>query len=739
MGPKFTLSRTVNKRVIEDAEIGFERGAFALRWRHFIESKQAATGKDTQRDIHKPSIQPDNKVNTTNNQTSSNEEADPENHHENDNPPDPSTSASALIPRFSDTDTKMAPAAPQPVEHMIRKLKQKILTAYKTHKTKAPNHTKEEKLALEAAREDSSVIFKPSDKCKGLVIMPKQTYIDKVQPIVAEYEHITKNPTPKLEAMTKRVIHETMDNVVHEKVIKNIIPNSSRTAELYGLPKNHKANVPLRPIVSACGDPLDKLSWFLERIITQLLPLIPAHLKNTEQYLSTLKNKYPDSLPPGAIVFTMDVQNLYGNVPTDEAITAVCNMIHSHKNQIDLFGITLDDLRTLLQHCLQNNYVRFGTEFYKQTKGIAMGSRVAPPIAITFMHTVESLILSSPGHQPVLYLRYIDDILGVWTHGADALDEYHQFINSFHPSLKFSLEKTNANQNSSVPFLDTRITVTPAGQYSTELYFKPMASPIIIHFTSAQPIQVKLAVLHSELTRAKRTGSNDETIERGIQKVTQIFLSNGYPLRIIKRAIFKVKNIEKLSNKQDRDRQKNTTFISLPFIDDDLSRRINVKVRSSGLPIKIAWQRGQTTSSILVHSALNPPKCPSGNKTCNACAAGVEGKCTTKNVVYEINCMLCQVSNYIGETKRLLRLRFNEHLRDAKNKTRDTPFGDHMRNHHSDDTITASSLHIRILRRCKDVASLKITESKYIRDLNPKLNTQTSSWKLIAPPPYGSD
>ena len=655
--------------------------------------------------------------------------------------PEPPNSACALIPRFSDTDTRMAPTAPQPVEYEIRKLKQKILTAYKTHQTKASNHTQGEKLALEAARKDDSVIFKPSDKCKGLVVMPKQTYIDKIQPIVAEYENIQKNPTPKLEAMTKRVIHDTMDEGVNEKVIKKIIPNSSRTAELYGLPKNHKDNVPLRPIVSACGDPLDKLSWFLERIINQLLPLIPAHLKNTDQYLTTLKNKYPDSLPPGAIVFTMDVQNLYGNIPTDEAITAVCNTIDAHKNQIDLFGLTLDSLRTLLQHCLQNNYVRFGEEFYKQTKGIAMGSRVAPPIAITFMHTIESLILSSPGDQPVLYLRYIDDILGVWTHGADALDKYHQFMNSFHPSLKFSLERTDSSQNSSVPFLDTLITVTPSGQYSTELYFKPMASPIIIHFTSAQPIQVKLAVLHSELTRAKRTSTNDEAMERGIQKVTKIFISNGYPLRTIKRAIFKVKNIQKLNNnKQDKDRLKhNTTFISLPFIDDDLSRRINVKVRSSGLPIKIAWQKGQTTSSMLVKSALNPPKCPSGNKTCHACVAGVEGKCTTKNVVYEIKCMLCQDVNYIGETKRLLRLRFNEHLRDAKNRTRDTPFGDHMRSLHSDDIITASSLHIQILRRCKDVASLKITESKYIRDLKPKLNTHTSSWKLISPPPYGPE
>ena len=47
----------------------------------------------------------------------------------------------------------------------------------------------------------------------------------------------------------------------------------------------------MRPIVSACGDPIDKLSWFLERIITQLLIFVPAHLKNTYDFLDRLKKK----------------------------------------------------------------------------------------------------------------------------------------------------------------------------------------------------------------------------------------------------------------------------------------------------------------------------------------------------------------------------------------------------------------------------------------------------------------
>ena len=149
-----------------------------------------------------------------------------------------------------------------------------------------------------------------------------------------------------------------------------------------------------------------------------------------------------------------------------------------------------------------------------------------------------------------------------------------------------------------------------------------------------------------------------------------------------------MKHTRERNNTQNRNTlNQNTTFISLPFIDDDLSRKVNAEVRASGLPIKIAWQMGQTVSSILVRSALTPPNCPSGNKTCYACKAVVQGKCTTKSVVYEIKCTICKDSDYIGETKRQIRLRFNEHLRAAKNKPRDTPFrrphaGPSLRHHY---------------------------------------------------------
>ena len=400
----------------------------------------------------------------------------------------------------------------------------------------------------------------------------------------------------------------------------------------------------------------------------------------------------------------------------------------------------------LLRHCLNNNYVRFGQKYFKQTVGVAMGSRIAPPLAIIFMDAVETLLLTSEDsqYQPAAYMRYIDDVLGIWTHGSDKLDEYFRFLNEFHPALKFTIERTDQTNGGCIPYLDTTITVKPDGNYSTELYIKPMAAPIILHFSSAHPIQCKRSVLYSQLLRAKRIGSDKQAEERGMAKIESLFRHNGYPNKLIQTTKHKVLFTHKPGTAQNRntnvhkmDRQ-DTTYISLPYIDDTLARRVDGALKSSGLKARIAWSSGKTLAKHVIRSALESPPCPAGNKKCNTCEAGLSGRCHTKDVVYKITCTLCDQtpSFYIGETKRRVRDRFNEHIRDAKNKTTNTPFGDHVTRRHPDSSITSASFEISIERVCKDVADLKIAESIEIRNQRPNLNTQTSSWPLLHPPAY---
>ena len=634
----------------------------------------------------------------------------------------------------------MAPPSDGTTERLFRSLKRRIMGCFKNHRGHQANHSREDIQALNEIRSDPEVIVKRSDKCKGFVLMPKKTYVEKAETITSQYEQVPKNPTPRLEAKTKKMISQNPGGKVPDKIISAIRPNSSRTAELYRLPKSHKKDIPLRPIVSACGDPLDKLTWFLERIISQLLAFVPAHLKNTYDFLTRLNNTFPKGVPVDSILFTVDVANLYGNIPINEAIESTMKLIDKHKENIDLLGLDSDTIKSLLSHCLTNNYVRFGQRYYKQNQGIAMGSRIAPPIAIIFMDAIESMILSSAHFQPVLYTRYIDDIFCVWTHGPEALNEFLNYLNNFHPSLKFSVERSDHSDKRQIPFLDTLITLEKNGTLTTELYLKPMASPIILPFSSAHPIQTKKSVLYAQLLRANRLGSSTSARERGMNQIESLFRSNGYPKKMLRTAKFLVKTRNHRNPSQDQkqsNRHTDITYISLPFIDDQLSSKIQSIVKNSNLPVRIAWQSGLTLAEKLTHSALEKPPCPAGNKKCHCCMSGLAGKCHAKNAVYMITCNLCdQKASYIGESKRSVRLRFNEHLRDAKNKTKNTPFGDHFMKCHEQVEIDENTLSISILQICKDIAELKIAESIEIRNHKPVLNIMTSSWTLIKPVPY---
>ena len=689
--PKFAMTQNIIGKTFNDVEVGLERAVYALRWKLDIESRRAGQSL-------------------------------------------PSSSCLQLKPRFADNDAAVPRPASVETERTVSKLKRKILGIYRNHRVTVSNVLPEQEKALKELSLNSDVIVKPSDKCKGLVIMDKGEYVDKALGILADYEPIKTNPTPKVEAVTKRVIKTVMDNKVDKHLVQALLPQGSRTAEMYGLPKNHKESVPLRPIVSACGDPLDKLSWFLERILTQLLKYVPAHLPNTDTYLDRVKETYPNGFPPGTTVFSLDVKNLYGNIPIDEAVQAAINLLKAHKESINLFGLSWLDVEPLLHHCLTNSYCRFGQSFFKQKVGLPMGSRIAPPVAIIFMGAIEQVFLSTRRAQPSMYMRYIDDCFCVWPHSSEELTEYFDYVNTIHPTITFTIERSDTYEPpGQLPFLDTLIRVDPSGHFTTELYIKPVAAPIILSFDSAQPFKLKKAVAKSQFLRALRVSSDPLSAKRSTDKVNELFLSNGYPSRwllgVARQAQRQNQKIDKNTDPKNRNK-KDKIFVSLPFIDETLTRKVEATLRSVNLDLTAAWVNGNTLTKRLVHSALEPPPCRAGNRSCRTCNSGLRGRCTAKNVVYEITCEMCSPpKKYIGETKRCVRYRFDEHFRDGANHTDQTPFGDHMTACHPSEP--APQLSITILRRCKDGADRKIAEALAIRDRNPKLNSQIDTWPVL--------
>ena len=410
--------------------------------------------------------------------------------------------------------------------------------------------------------------------------------------------------------------------------------------------------------------------------------------------------------------------------------------METNLSKINTFGVGLNDVRRVLTHVLSNNFVRFSSKIFRQATGIAMGNRLAPPVAIAFMHVFETGFFSRLVDAPMFYVRYIDDILGVWTHGFHRLNHFFNLMNSHHPHIRLTMEHTE--HTGRLAFLDTLITVHPSGTYNTELYFKPMTAPIILHYTSAHPKSTKKAVLNAEIKRAIRVSSDEHAKERSLCAIKQLFVENGYPLDMIRRTIKNntQKDIHRNRKYKKNKNINNVIFMRLPYIDETIVRRVNGILRGSKAPIKPVWINENSLQNRLISSPLTRPPCPSGNKMCHTCDNGLQGRCNIKNVVYKITCERCEGArrneSYVGECTRPVRYRFNEHLSDARLRRPDTPLGDHSMQFHPDlsNSELNKSFRIEIIDRGKDCADVKIKESIQIRDLGPSLNSMQSSWPL---------
>ena len=181
-----------------------------------------------------------------------------------------------------------------------------------------------------------------------------------------------------------------------------------------------------------------------------------------------------------------------------------------------------------------------------------------------------------------------------------------------------------------------------------------MNSGIILHYRSAHTTSTKHNIARNQFRRAIRNSSSSDKEKTSIDKIWTLLVKNGYPEKVLKRILREVqrKNAPTYRGRTDPKKYRDG-FLCLPYVDEALLHKIQSKVRKSGLNVRIAWKNPNKLRNKLIRSALSKPKCPGGPR-CHTCASGFSGDCTQKNVVYRLNCKLCQEkgqnSIYIGET-----------------------------------------------------------------------------------------
>ena len=174
-------------------------------------------------------------------------------------------------------------------------------------------------------------------------------------------------------------------------------PTGCVPPKFYGLPKIHKPDTPLRPIVSSCGYVTYGVAKELAKILKPLVGQSPHHINSTQDFVEQAKHF---KLESGECLSSYDVSALFTSVPIDPALQIIKDLLVKDNTLKERTVMDVEDIILLLEFCLKNTYFSFQGQFYEQVEGAAMGSPVSPIVANLYMEYLEQKALSTAPHPP---------------------------------------------------------------------------------------------------------------------------------------------------------------------------------------------------------------------------------------------------------------------------------------------------------------------------------------------------
>ena len=127
----------------------------------------------------------------------------------------------------------------------------------------------------------------------------------------------TKKHKSKLISILKDILSK---GNITGKIYNCLYPTAENSPKFYGLPKVHKENTPLRPIVSSCGSINYNTSKHLAGILGPLVGHSDHHVKNRDDFVSKIKDL---EVPPGQTLVSFDVTSLFTSIPVDKALAVL--------------------------------------------------------------------------------------------------------------------------------------------------------------------------------------------------------------------------------------------------------------------------------------------------------------------------------------------------------------------------------------------------------------------------------
>nr|XP_049699777.1 uncharacterized protein LOC126053464 [Helicoverpa armigera] len=500
-------------------------------------------------------------------------------------------------------------------KHDSEAIRQDISSVLRRNILPKPNLNKNQYLALKNLRDRPELTILRADKGNATVVMDTSDYNDKIQDLLSDvstYKQVKTDPTTKTLKSTSDLIKKYSETLNLD--VRYLVPSCAKPPKLYGLPKIHKPNAPLRPIVSQIDSPTYRLAQHLAKVLSPLRGNTAAYVKDSYHFVSEIKHL---QLADNETMVSFDVQSLFTCLPVEDCIKIVSKKLAENNMPTEY--------AELLKHCLTSGYLLWNNHFYTQVDGVAMGSPVSPIVADIFMEDFEERALQSAPVTPKFYKRYVDDTFTILP--SDKVTAFLNHLNSINPKIQFTME---SEANNSLAFLDVLVIRNPNNTLSHTVYRKKTHTDKYLHGESHHhPTQ--LSTVGKSLFQRARGICDEQHLGAELQHVKQVLHDNKLRVpRPRRRTRVKPATVERLP-------------AVLPYI-----RGVTDKI---GYILKRASIKTYFKPLKKISQFLPPVKCHIPLQD-----AGV----------YKLECD-CGLS-YIGQTKRSIGTRVKEHIADVKHR-----------------------------------------------------------------------
>lgn len=471
------------------------------------------------------------------------------------------------------------------------------------------------------------IIITEADKGNRTVIMYKEDYNNKLLQLVTDtsvYRPVKNDPTSRIQTHNNDIAKRLFDlKLIDTRTKLQLTSYNAICPRIYGQPKAHKPNLPLRPVVPNVTSPTYHLAKFVSSILQRGFTSI-FNVKDSRTFCQYVNNT---SVPPDHIIVSFDVVSLFTNIPkylVTHDIIMSWPEISPHTN------ISLDIFLEIVEFLIDSSYFCFQNNFYTQLLGTAMGSPLSPILADITTETL-LLVATTTAKIPVDHIRkYVDDLFLILH--RDQVDDVLNVFNQYDPHLQFTCE---VEKEGKLPFLDLLVIRNPDNTLTTEWYAKPISSGRLLNFHSMHPLDQKLGVVSNFIDRV-RTFSTATNVAQQNQLILQHLRRNDYPTHLVKRMLH-----QPIQSTPTRTEDPLAVYRSIPLI-PGLSTTLK-RIITHNIPHTMVATKSRHTIKQL-HSSVKDPV-PHLQK---------------HNVIYQIQCQNCEQC-YIGMTTNNLRRRMYGH------------------------------------------------------------------------------